>query len=293
MAYNQLAGLKPEIWSGTLLSRLNDTLVFRNVVNTDYEGEIRQFGDVVKINEIGPITINSYSATSTGSLTVQSLSDAQKLLQINQAKYFAFWLDDVDAAQIKPKVMDEAMTNAAWGMADNIDAYIANLYTDAANIVGGSRAGSTITGQDITSTNVLKYLSIAQQKLDENNVPKPRWMVVPPWFAHKLVLAKIVHDTSNSSVLASGLLGTGIYGFDIYVSNNVVNGSPAADDACILCGHKSAISLAVQVTKTETARPSLSGGFKTLVKGLVVYGAKVVRPNALGVLYADYTAEAT
>uniref|UniRef100_A0A6M3L0J6 Putative capsid protein n=1 Tax=viral metagenome TaxID=1070528 RepID=A0A6M3L0J6_9ZZZZ len=290
MAYNALAGLKPEVWAGQLLSRLRNALVFRNVVNMDYEGEISGFGDVVKINEIGPITVNSYNSTSTGSLTVQSLSDAQKLLQINQAKYFAFWIDDVDTAQIKPKVMDEAMQESAHAMGSNIDQYIAAMWTEAGLTVGGTSS----TGQDITSTNVLKYLSIAQQKLDENNVPESgRWMVVPPWFAHKLVLNRIVQDTSNSAVLASGLLGRGLYGFDIYKSNNVVNGTGTGQNSRILCGYRGSISLAVQVTKLETARPSLSGGFKTLVKGLVVYGAKVVRPATLGVLHADYVAEAT
>ena len=289
MAYNRLESLIPEVWSGTLLSRLNDALVFAQVVNTDYQGEITGFGDVVKINEIGPITVNTYNATSTSSLTVQSLSDAQKLLQINQAKSFTFWIDDIDQAQIKPKVMGEAMRNASWALANNIDEYIAALHTEA----GITVAGTSSTGQDITSTNVLKYISIAAHKLDEANVPQNgRWMVVPPWFREKLTLAKIVQDTSNSATLQSGLLGRGIYGFDIYVSNNVVNGSPAADDARVLCGYRDSISLATQVTRLESARPSLIG-FKTLVKGLVVYGAKVVRPNTLGVLYADYTAEAS
>jgi hypothetical protein len=182
------------------------------------------------------------------------------------------------------------MSEAGFAMANDVDAYIAALHSEAGIVVGGAAA----TGEDITSTNVLKYLSIAQHKLDEANCPRNgRWMVVPPWFAHKLTLAKIVHDTSNSDTLAAGLIGRGIYGFDIYVSNNVVNGTPAGNNARILCGYRGAISLAVQVVKTETARPALDGGFKTLVKGLMVYGAKVVRPNTLGVLYADYTAEAS
>lgn len=289
MAYNRLANLIPEVWSNMLLTRLNDALVFRNVVNTDYEGEIRSFGDVVKINEIGTVNINSYDPTSTSALTVQSLSDAQKELRIDQAKAFTFWIDDLDAAQTKPKVMAEAMTQAAWGIANNIDEYIAALHSAAGLTVGGTSS----TGQDITSTNVLKYMSIAAQKMDENNVPMAgRWMVVPPWFAHKLVLARIVQDTNNSATLATGLIGRGIYGFDVYVSNNIVGGTPAGNNARILCGYPGSISLAVQLLSTEQARPSLIG-FKTLVKGLVVYGAKVVRPMTLGVLYADYTAEAT
>ena len=292
MAYNRPANFIPEVWSDTILARLHDALVFGNVANRDYEGEISGYGDVVKINEIGPVTINDYTITSTSGLTIQSLSDAQKLLQINQAKSFSFWIDDVDQAQTKPKIMDEATREAAFAAANNIDEYIAGLYTEAGLVAGGSRAGSTITGVDITSTNILKYLSIAAQKLDENNVPQQgRWMIVPPWLGHKMILANIVQNTNNSAPLTNGRIGTTMYGFTIYVSNNVTNGTPAADDACVMFGYGGSISLAVQVVRVETVRPSMH--FKTLMKGLYVYGAKVVRPNALGVLYADYTAEAS
>jgi len=211
-------------------------------------------------------------------------------LAIDQAKYFAFWIDDMDTAQTKPKVMNEALSEASFALANNIDEYIAAMWSQAGITVTGTSAGGT----DVSSTNVLKYMSIAQQKLDEANVPTSgRWLVVPPWFHHKLVLAKIVQDTANSATLAAGMIGRGIYGFDIYVSNNIVGGTPAGDIAKVMCGYRGSMSLAVQVVSTETVRPSLNGGFKTLVKGLVVYGAKVVRANTLGVMYVDYTAEAS
>jgi hypothetical protein len=283
-----LAHFVPEIWSGRVLSRLNDALVYRNVCTTEYEGEITGFGDVVKINEIGPVTVNSYSSTSTGALTVQQLADAQKLLTINQSKYYAFWLDDQDNAQTKPKLMRDYMDQAAFSLANNVDEYVAALYGQAAIAVGGNAT----TGVDVTSTNVLKYLSLAQQKLDEANTPAGgRWMVVPPWFAQKMTLSKIVLDTSNSATLGAGFLGRSYYGFDIYVSNNTYHAS-GTDRAAIMCGYNGSIALAVQLLAT---RQESSGtiGFKTLVKGLMVYGAKVIRPNNLGVLWADYTAEAT
>lgn len=295
MAYNRPGSFIPEIWASAVLSRLNDALIFAKVVNTDYQGEITAFGDVVKINEIGPITISSHSATSTSGLSPQSLSDAQKLLAINQAESYSFWIDEVDMAQTKPKLMAEGLKEAAWAVANNVDEYIAAMYSQAGLVAGGSISGSTITGVDITSTNVLKYMSIAAQKLDEKNTPElDRWMIVPPWFAHKLALAKVVQDTNNSQALKEGgrgFVGADIYGFTVYKSNNITNGTPAADDACIMFGYRGAISMATQVVKAAIVEPSLH--FKTLAKGLIVYGAKVVRPNNLGVLYADYTAEAS
>lgn len=278
----------PEIWSGRVLGRLNDALVYGNVCTREYEGEITGFGDVVKINEIGTVTVNTYTASATTALSVQQLSDAQKLLQINQSKYFAFWLDDQDNAQTKPKVMRDALDQAAWSLANNIDEYVAARYGDAALAVGGSSA----TGVDVSSTNTLKYLSLAQQKLDETNTPMAgRWAVVPPWFYQKMTLAKVALDTSNSGTLGAGYVGRTFYGFDIYVSNNVYHAS-GTDRAAIMFGYPGSIALATQVLAT---RQESSGtiGFKTLVKGLVVYGAKVLRPNNLAILWADYTAEAT
>jgi hypothetical protein len=278
----------PEIWSGRMLARLNDALVYRNVCTTEYEGEIRGYGDVVKINELGTITVNTYSATSTGALTVQQLNDAQKELRINQSKYYAFWLDDQDNAQTNPKLLGAALDQAAWSWANNIDEYISGMYTQA----GVAVSGSATTGVDITSTNVLKYLSLAQQKHDEANTPRQgRWIVVPPWFQQKMTLAGITLDTQNSGILGAGYIGRSFYGFDIFVSNNVYHAS-GTDRAAIMCGFGGSIGLAVQVI---TTRQESSGtiGFKTLVKGLVVYGAKVIRPNNLGVLWADYTAEAS
>ncbi len=282
-----LEQLKPEIWSAQLLRRLNDLLVYRNVCTTEYEREIAGFGDVVKINEIGQINISNYSSTSTGALTIQTLSDAQKLLKIDRAKYAAFWIDDVDQAQIKPKVMSDAREQMAWSLANEVDEYLATLYTEAGIAVDGT----TSSGVDITSTNVLKYVALIAQKHDEANTPAMgRWIVVPPWFAHKLIMSKIVLDTANTGVLGSGILGN-YYGFDIYVSNNVVHQS-STDRASIMSGYMGSIALATQVLKTAT-ESTITIGFKTLVKSLLVYGAKVLRPNNLGVLFADYVAEAS
>ena len=279
--------LKPEIWSEQLLRRLNDLLVFRQVCTTEFEREITGYGDVIKINEIGTITVNSYTASSTSALTIQTLQDAQKLLKIDRAKYTAFEIDRQDYAAIKPKVIDSAREQAAWSLANEVDEYIAGLYGQAGIAVGGSAT----TGVDVTSTNVLKYIALTAQKHDEMNTPGlGRWMVVPPWFAHKLTMSKIVLDTDNSGVLSSGKLGS-YYGIDIYVSNNVPHLS-STDRACILSGYKGSIALATQVLYTAQME-TIEYGFKTLVKSLMVYGAKVLRPNNLGILYADYTAEAS
>ncbi len=287
-----LAHFVPEIWSSEILASLLDNLVAEQICNTDYEGEIRAQGDVVKINEIGDITVSDYTAGTTSAMTPQKLNDAQKELRIDKAKYFNFWVDDVAKAQAKGDYMGEAMRKATHALAKEVDKSFAALYTQCGLVAGGSIAGSTITGVDITSTNVMKYISICAQKLDEANCPDDgtRWMIVPPWFDQKIKLAKIVLDTNNSALFNNGFLGN-FYGFNIFKSNNVTNGTPAADDACIMFGYRGSVSMARQLTNLEAVRPSFY--FKDLVKGLFVYGIKVVRPNQTGVLYADYTAESS
>ncbi len=287
-----LSNFVPELWSAEILAGLLDTLVAEQICNTDYEGEITGYGDVVKINEIGDITVSDYTNGTTSALTPQKLNDAQKELRINKAKSFNFWVDDVAKAQAKGNFMSEAMRKATWSLKAALETDFAALYTEAAIVGGGSRSGSTITGVDISSTNVLKYISICASKLDEANVPNDgtRWMLIPPWFHQKIVLAKIALDTSNSALFNGTYLGN-FYGFNLFMSNNVKNGTPAADDACIMFGYKGSISMARQLTSLEAVRPSFY--YKDLVKGLFVYGLKVVRPNQTGILYADYTAESS
>jgi hypothetical protein len=278
----------PEVWAGRILTALERALVFSNVATTEYQGEISGFGDVVKINEIGPVTVNTYSSTSTGALTVQQLTDAQKLLKINQSKYTAFWLDDEDNAQTKPKVMMDGMAKSGQALGQNIDEYIAALYPEAGLAIGGVVG----TGVDVTSTNVMKYLSLAQQKLDEADTPQAgRWIVIPPWFAQKMALANVALNTDNSATMGAGFIGSTFYGFNVYVSNSVVS-LDGTDQACIMAGYTGSIALAKQLQKVAQ-EDSGTVGFKTLVKALLIYGAKVIRPNNLGILYADYTAEAT
>ncbi len=279
----------PTIWSSRILSRLDEELVFGQVCNRDYEGEIRSLGDTVKINEIGPVTIRSYTRGSTSDITWEFLQDAQKELKIDQAKYFAFEVEDIDKAQNTPGVAAEAQEKAMWGLRNNIDEAIAAKYTEAGITVIGTSATS---GQDIASHNVIRAFSQAQFKLDEANVPPAgRWMVVPPWFAGKMALAGIIRDTNNSGIISSGRIPGNFFGFNVYVSNNVSGGTPAADNAKIMCGYTGTISLAVQLLEVEAVRPAKQ--FSDLVKGLLVYGFKVVRPSTLGVLFVDYTAESS
>ena len=235
--------------------------------------EISNYGDQVKINAVGDIAVNNYAPNVT-EISPQQLDAQQTVLEIDKAKYFAFYIDDVDNAQTKPKLMSEAMRKAAYALSDNADSDIAGLQ---------SFAGSNVESTAVLIANTLGVMAEAARTLDQNNVPQSgRWMVIPPWFHSKLVLNGILE--TEGSIDANNMYGNGyvgrVFGFDLYMSNNLSTGAGLANQSHIgLAGTKRAISFAEQVVKMEAYRPENS--FSDAVKGLHVYGRKVIDPNAL------------
>ena len=173
----------PQIWSARLLEHLDKAHVYANLVNRDYEGEIRNFGDTVKVNQIGDITIKDYTKGSDIE-DPDDLDGTQQILTINQSKYFNFGIDDVDNAQTNPKLMNEAMSRTAYGMNDVTDSFIANLMA----VEAGSTIGSDDSPIVPTAANAYDYLVDLGTALTEANVPLVgRWVVVPAWY-HGLLL---------------------------------------------------------------------------------------------------------
>lgn len=275
----------PEIWSAQLLSSLKKTLVFAGpgVVQRDYEGEITQAGDTVKITSISRPTVGTYTKNST-TINPENLTDAQRSLLIDQSKYFAFEIDDVDLRQSANggALMAEAATEAAYALADTADQYVAGLYTgvDSGNAIGTT----SITSSTLAVTNLINLVV----KLDNSNVPKQgRYVIVPPWY-HGLLLGSDlfarVDASGNDGTLRNGIVGRA-FGLDVLVSNNCVN--VTGDDWIVQAGHPSALAFAEQIVKTEAYRPE--NAFSDALKGLHLYGAKLVRPTAIATLTASIT----
>ena len=269
----------PEVWSARLLEHLDKVHVYAGLMNRDYEGDIRAYGDTVHINQVGDITISDY----TGS----DISDPQELdstmldLVIDKAKYFNFQIKDVNNAQSNPKLVDAAMQRASYGMNDVIDQYLASLLlagVDQGNVLYGDTDAVTPT-----SANAYDYLVDLGVVLNEANVPMMgRWVVVPPWF-HGLLLKDprfVGNGTGYSqAVLQGGLVGEAA-GFQIHLSNNVPNTSGAKYK--VIAGTNAAGAFAEQLVELEAYR--LEKNFSDAVKGLHVYGAKVIQPRALAVM---------
>lgn len=272
----------PEVWASGIQRNLHKVLRFAQptVCNRNYEGEIKEKGDTVRITSIGGITISDY-AKNTDLAAPQAIEDSQTTLTISQAKYFNFSISDVDKVQGNPRVMDEALYEAAYAEGNVMDGYVAGLHPDA-----GSASGSTASPKTLSvATDAYPLLVSLKVNLDQLNVPdEARWCVVPSWFQAVMLLDDRFIRQFEARVALGALLNGQIgyaAGFNIMVSNNCVN-TGLNGDYKILAGHPSAITFAEQVNKTEAYRPHLR--FDDAVKGLTLYGAKVTRPDALTVL---------
>lgn len=279
----------PEIWSARLLQNLHKALVFAQpgVMNTDYEGEIADMGDTVRINSIGAITVSDYTK-NTDHATPEALQDSQTVLTIDRAKMFNFQIDDIDKVQTKPKVMDEAMREAAYALKNEADAFVAGLYTDidTANFIGTEASPKT----GYTAANVYEYLVDLKVLLDQANVPDDgqRFVVIPPFLEGWLLKdARFVGfgTVQNMENIANGEIGKAA-GFKILESNNVKY-TTTTTKYKVIAGHPMAWTMANQINKMEAYRPERR--FADAIKGLHLYGAKVTRPSALACLVINTT----
>lgn len=279
----------PTLWSARLLVNLQKAQVFAGLVNRDYEGEIANAGDTVKINGIGAVTVGTYAKNST-SLSWQTLADASQALLIDQSKYFAFKVDDVDKVQTNVNLIDAAMQEAAYALSDNIDQFIAGLHVQAAtaNKIGADGGSAKTVGLGTDEINPYRQLVDMATVLTKADVPQDgRWVVLPAWYQGMLLKAELIAanpNGSNGDAIINGRIGR-LAGFDLYVSNNVTDDAQSTKTYRVMFGTRQAISLAVQKQPSMEA-VRLQDSFADGVRGLMLYGGKVVRPSALGVLYA-------
>lgn len=261
----------PTIWSETLYSELNKNFVAVNHCNRDFEGDIKSKGSVVNICGVGDITVKDYTA-NTDMSTPQELDDTVTKLEIDRAKFFNFQIDDVNKAQASPKLMEAAMKKAAEAIANEADKYIFSLY---------SQAGKTIDSTPSEATPLFNTILQARELLYENNVGDNTelFLEVSPKIASFLLRDKVNTAYMNTDALESGYLGS-IFGCKIFVCNNVEVGHENGSEVhhCIL-RTKRAIAFADQLSEVEAYRPEKR--FADAVKGLHLYGAKVVYPNEM------------
>lgn len=282
-----IENFSPVLWADSILAHYQTQLVYVQRCNRDYEGEIRQKGDSVRINSIGDPTI--FDVTKNTDITAaEVLQGSAESFVINRHKGFNFQVDDVDKAQNNPQVMSEATKRAGYGLAKNADLYVAGVMQSAVAVANklnpvtvGTGAGDDDAFETLVDLNVL---------LDENDVPEEmRWCVVPPWY--RGILTKDVRFSGygtdkNRETAAKGFLGD-VDGMKVYYSNQV-NGTTAGTAATkggvytIIGGSTDAVTFADQIPANggvEAYRPHLR--FADALKGHQLYDAFVTRPNSL------------
>ena len=288
-----IEGFIGTVWSARLLENLQKSLVYgqNGVINRDYEGELAGKGSTVKITSIGDITIGDYTKDTDIALP-EALNDAQTTLVATESKYFNFAIDDVSRAQMSNNIMDGAMRQSAYNLANVADQFVAA--TMVAGVASANKIGSDTAGKvpDTTALNTAyEYMLQMGTMLSNNDVPREgRWIIVPPWFSEKLALDE---RFTQSPALSGNILTNGVVkqaaGFTVLESNNVPTVAGTGGDAGktnykIVAGSSIATTFADSVSKVEAFRPERR--MSDAVKGLHVYGAKVVRPVALALLTA-------
>lgn len=268
---------QPEVWSSTLLSVLRKNLVFGALTNRDYEGEIANAGDTVHIVSIGDPTIGNY--TKDTDITVQVLTDADRTLVVDQQKYFAFEIDDIDMRQAASggALMTEAATRGGFGLADQADQFLASKIALSANVL--STAATTVIDASSTATNVYDLLVVPMGvALDQNNVPtQGRVLVVPPAVYGKLQLdARFVRQSeSGTTALHTGQVGEAA-GFTIVKSNNAFQANRTTLTAATHSG-------------TKVIDGAAAGTFNQGDVGLTITGTGVGSTNKVATVTADGT----
>lgn len=259
----------PTIWSETLYQELQKNFVAVNHCNRDFEGEIKKKGSVVNICGLSDIVLKTYTKNSDIT-SPDTLNDSATQLVIDQAKFFNFQIDDINRAQCSPKLMEAAMQRAAEVIANDADRHIFSLYKSA---------GKTITNAKDGEETLFDTILAAREYLYENNVGDGTelFLEVSPKVAARILKEKIAIPSTSEETIASGYLGS-IFGCKIYVCNNVnVNTTEANPVHNCYLRTKRAITFADQISEVEAYRPEKR--FADAVKGLHLYGAKVVYPK--------------
>ena len=302
----------PTLWSGKLLAKFYQNTMLSEVANTDYEGELKNQGDTIRIRLAPSISISDYTVGQT--LSYEVPTPIFQDMQVNKGKYFGVQVNDVLAYQSDMNLMNMFTEDAAKQLKIAIENEVffnnfvtegpasANKGATAGQISAAYNLGSDTTPIDqSTPENVLKAILRMSTVLDEQNVPEDgRWLILSPYDRHLLMqssIAQAYFTGDQSSTIRTGKIGM-LDRFSVYVSNLLPRGEAgkalvaglsatstggavtnAKARRLMVAGTKHAMSFAMTVNKTEPLRNQTD--FGDIVRGLAVYGRKVVKPQAL------------
>ena len=295
--YQNLAqgNFTPQIFSQKVQKFFRRASVVEDITNTDYAGEIENFGDTVKIIKEPTITVKDYARGQT--VDTQVLADDQITMTVDQGSYFAFKVDDIEERQSHVNFEALATSSGAYSLKKNYDYNVLKfIYDNATNGTGTGTDASPIDGDNAVDT-LANLVSTAKKNLDRNDVPEEnRWLVAPPEFFQQL--RKAGAKLSDQSVMADGgasqirnglVTDRPLFGFNMYTTNAIAVssgsaashtfGSSGSNEFAFLYGHMSGVATVNHIAKTELIRDPDS--FADVVRGLHVFGRKILRSEAV------------
>jgi hypothetical protein len=348
MAFQTAAGygnlpqgnFSPVIYAKKAQLAFRKSSVVQAITNTDYFGEIASFGDSVKVIKEPEVSVKSYARGTQ--VTAQDLDDSDFTLVIDQANYFAFKMDDIEAAHSHVNFMTMATDRAGYRLKDQFDtdvlgylsgykqAAVGEVASAANTTVNGTKAVATAGSDELLSSMKLikgSFANITTSSAGDHSIPvtprlpgttalptdrvsplmliarmgrlldsqnvdtNGRWLVLDPIFIEMLKDedSRMLNADFGGSGLQNGLVINNLHGFKVYASNNLPKVGTGAGTAgttnqntnygVIVAGHDSAVASAEQINKTETYRDPDS--FADIVRGMHLYGRKILRPEAL------------
>jgi len=287
----------PQIFSQKVQKFFRRASVVEDITNTDYAGEIENFGDTVKIIKEPIITVQDYARGTA--VSTQDLADDQFTLVVDQGSYFAFKVDDIEERQSHVNFEALATSSGAYSLKKSYDFNILKfIYDNASTDSSTGTDGSPATGGTDGDT-LANIVSKAKTILDKNDVPEEnRWLVAPPKFYENLRIAggklmdqSVMNDASQSQIRNGLVTDRPLFGFNMYTTNAIVNGGAGSDSShtfgtasgstehIFLYGHMSAVATVNHIAKTELIRDPDS--FADVVRGLHIYGRKILRDDAV------------
>ena len=287
----------PQIFSQKVQKFFRRASVVEDITNTDYAGEIENFGDTVKIIKEPIITVQDYARGTA--VSTQDLADDQFTLVVDQGSYFAFKVDDIEERQSHVNFEALATSSGAYSLKKSYDFNILKfIYDNASTDSSTGTDGSPATGGTDGDT-LANIVSKAKTILDKNDVPEEnRWLVAPPKFYENLRIAggklmdqSVMNDASQSQIRNGLVTDRPLFGFNMYTTNAIVNGGAGSDashtfgtasgstEHIFLYGHMSAVATVNHIAKTELIRDPDS--FADVVRGLHIYGRKILRDDAV------------
>lgn len=289
------SGFIPAMWSGRLVEKFYGATVFAEIASTDYEGEITAYGDKIEIRTVPNIVIQDY--VIGGGLNYENPVSSKVELNIDNAKWFGFAINDIDRHQSDLALMDKWSDAAGEQMKVAIDTdLLGKVYADVAAENQGATAGAksqsvnlgaTGAPRQLTKDTVMDFILGLGQVLDEQDLPETgRWLVIPPWLSTLIKLSPLGNTYVSgdaTSIMRNGRIGM-IDRFTVYSSNHLaVVTDGATKPTRVMAGHSAGLTFASQMTQMEDLKNP--NDFGQLVRGLNVYGFKVIEGKYLATGY--------